>query len=82
MIDRNISLEINTSTLRKGHEHSMPDIELLSIYKDCGGTLVTIGSDAHFVSDLAADYQYASNLVSTYGFIKVYYERRKAIMIK
>lgn len=82
MIDKNIVLEINTSTLRKGHEQSMPDVDLLSIYKDCGGRFVTIGSDAHLVNDLAADFQYASNLASKYGFTKVYYEKHKAILIK
>lgn len=47
LINNGISLEINTSTLWKGYGISMPDDELLKLYYECGGRLVTVGSDAH-----------------------------------
>ena len=47
VIDRDIALEINVSTLWKGLGISLPTMELLKLYKDCGGKLITIGSDAH-----------------------------------
>lgn len=53
MISKGIVPEINTSPLRKGQTAPMPGRELLSIYRDKGGQLVTTGSDAHEVKDLA-----------------------------
>ena len=53
MLQKNIVLEINTSSLRKGLSAKMPSDELLEIYKDCGSTFITIGSDLHEVKDLA-----------------------------
>lgn len=47
MISRDIALEVNVSTLWKGLGFAMPDRELLSLYRDCGGRLVTVGTDAH-----------------------------------
>ena len=47
MIARDIALEINVSTLWKGLGISMPTPELIQLYRDCGGRLITIGSDAH-----------------------------------
>lgn len=76
MIESGIALEINTSSLRKGLTESMPDASLLTLYKECGGRKITIGSDAHFVKDLAADFGYANYLADTYGFQRVFYEKR------
>ena len=47
MIDKDIALEINVSTLWKGLGFAMPDREFLSVYRDCGGKLVTVGTDSH-----------------------------------
>ena len=79
MIGRNISLEINTSTLRQNLTETMPDKELLSIYRDCGGRYVTIGSDTHIPEDLSYGYQYAKSLIGHYGFKEVYYRGRLLI---
>lgn len=47
MCKHGVALEVNVSTLWKGHGFAMPDRELLTLYKQVGGELVTIGSDAH-----------------------------------
>lgn len=47
-----IALEINTSGLRQGLGHTMPKVDILSLYKSCGGEYVTIGSDAHKACDV------------------------------
>ena len=47
MISRNVALEVNLSTLWKGLGFSMPDTRILSFYHDCGGRLVTVGTDSH-----------------------------------
>ncbi len=47
MIANEIALEINVSTLWKGLGFSMPDKDFLTLYRDCGGRLITVGTDAH-----------------------------------
>jgi len=76
LVRKNISLEINTSSLRKNLTVTMPDKELLSIYKDCGGRYVTLGSDAHRVGELASGFLYAKELVRYFGFEEVVYRGR------
>ena len=38
-------IEINTSAKRYGLTETMPSIEILKCYRECGGRIVTIGSD-------------------------------------
>ena len=47
MIDRNIALEINYSSLRRGYPTFIPEIPILEMYLDLGGKLFSLGSDAH-----------------------------------
>lgn len=61
-------LEINTSALRKGESHAwMPGRELLTLYRQAGGTHVTLGSDAHSVADLCAGFVETMELVDDLG---------------
>jgi hypothetical protein len=47
MIPRDVALEVNVSTLWRGLGFAMPDREILSLYRECGGKLVTVGTDSH-----------------------------------
>ena len=71
VIDRDIALEINVSTLWKGLGISMPTMELLKLYKDCGGKLVTIGSDAHAPENLGKAIRKGYAILETVGFNEV-----------
>ncbi len=50
MTETGIALEINTSDCRRGYKIS-PTAELLKLYFDCGGSKLTVGSDAHAACD-------------------------------
>lgn len=52
LIQRDIALELNVSTLWRDMGISMPTLTLLKWYADCGGRAVTIGSDAHSPANL------------------------------
>ncbi len=82
MLSKDIILEINTSSLRKGLTKTMPDREILQIYKDNGGKYVTIGSDAHDVKDLGADNEAAKLLVQEMGLQEVVFQERKMCICK
>ncbi len=71
LIDRDIALELNVSTLWKGLGISMPTLELLKLYADCGGRLVTIGSDAHTPESLGRDIRKGYALLRTVGIDRV-----------
>lgn len=80
LLDAQASLEINTSSLRKGCPDIMPADEILEIYRDMGGKYVTIGSDSHVACDLAADYDKAKASAEKMGLeIAVYRERKRCM---
>ena len=52
--------------------------EILTLYRDLGGTLVTTGSDAHFPADVAKGVREACALLQACGFDRVtVYTRRQ-----
>ena len=81
LLEKDLVIEINTSSLRKGHAQTMPGKELLEIYKANGGKYVTIGSDAHIVEDVGADYTTAKSLLEEVGLQEVIYRQRKRQII-
>jgi histidinol-phosphatase (PHP family) len=76
IIEKEISLEINTSPLRKGYNEYYPSKEIIELYKNLGGTLLTMGSDAHNTDDIGADFEKIEiNEPLTFS----YYQKRKRI---
>lgn len=71
MEKKDIALEINTSTYAKGLGFCMPDCDILSLYRDCGGRLITVGSDAHSPKNLCAGYEYGVECAKKSGFDSV-----------
>lgn len=81
LLEQDMILEINTSSLRKGLTTTMPDSEILQIYKNNGGQFVTIGSDAHELKDVGADYETAQKSAEKSGLKIVVYKERKRILL-
>jgi histidinol-phosphatase (PHP family) len=52
LVRSEISLELNSSPLRKGLGFSLPSPAILRRYRDLGGKYVTMGSDAHNAEEL------------------------------
>ena len=71
LMARDVAMEINVSTLWKGLGISLPTMELLKLYKDCGGKLVTIGSDAHAPENLGKAIRKGYAILQTVGFNEV-----------
>ena len=61
-------IEINTSSHRYGLTDSMPSAELLKLYRDLGGSIVTIGSDSHAPAHLGTYIEDAKNELKELGF--------------
>ena len=56
LINRGIALEVNTAPLTKGMRYFNPLPDILSRYREMGGELITIGSDAHVPERIAGCY--------------------------
>lgn len=78
IVEKGIALEVNTSGLRQGLGETLPDLELIKRYKELGGELVTVGSDAHYLRDLGSNVADAIEMLKALGFkyITAFKERK------
>ena len=77
IIDRGIALEVNTSCLGTNYNVLMPDLPIIKRYKELGGYLLTLGSDAHKAERVAYGFEYALNELSKLGFQNIYYYKNR-----
>ena len=62
------ALEVNTSPYRKGIADTMPERELLELYRSMGGTRITLGSDAHTADGVGDGILEAAATLNELGF--------------
>lgn len=68
IVEKGIALEVNTSGLRQGAGTTFPHNELIKFYRELGGEMLTVGSDAHYANDLAADIEPTYGVIKSLGF--------------
>lgn len=61
-------IEVNTSSFRYGLPDLQPCTEILELYRDLGGTIVTIGSDSHEPDHLGSYIAYVQRRLAALGF--------------
>lgn len=61
-------IEVNTSCFRYGLPDWTPSRRILELYRDLGGKIITIGSDAHRSADLADHIPQAQRMLKELGF--------------
>ena len=82
LIDKGKGIEINCSGIRDGCG-PFPCAEILQLYRELGGEIVTVGSDAHNVGNAAACIREGHALLRDCGFDYVtVFRRRKPEFIK
>lgn len=82
LIEKGKGIEINTAGITKiGYPH--PHIAALRLYRQLGGEIITVGSDAHKKEDMGYGFDKAEELLNAIGF-KYYtvFKDRKAEFIK
>lgn len=67
-VDRGVGLEINTSGLRQPPRETFPGLAILRRYRQLGGEILTVGSDAHSTADLGRGIPQAVALARQAGF--------------
>lgn len=70
-------IEINTSGIRYGLNYCHPNIDILKRYKELGGEIITIGSDAHRIEDLASNFNSVYDILESINIknITIYHNR-------
>ena len=61
-------IEVNTSSHRYGLKDSQPSKDILKLYKELGGKIITIGSDSHKKEHLGAYIEETKALLKELGF--------------
>lgn len=65
------ALEINSSGLRQKYSKTFPDEDTVKMFRDCGGELITVGSDAHRAGDVGAGLSECYDIAVKCGFTNV-----------
>lgn len=83
LLDKGKGIEINTGGLDKGLRELHPCMDILKRYKELGGEIITIGSDAHRPEQLSQHFDRAAAALEHCGF-KYYtvFEKRVPEFIK
>ncbi|MFV0529686.1 MAG: histidinol-phosphatase HisJ family protein [Lachnospiraceae bacterium] len=79
VLHKGIGIELNTSGFKYGLQAPHPSVEVLKRYRELGGEIITVGSDAHHPDYVAASFEKARSLLKDCGF--AYYtmfQKRKA----
>ncbi len=83
LISNGKALEINTSGLRQPIGKTMPTENYVRRFRELGGELLTLGSDAHFIEHTGAgiDEGYAIAERCGFGYV-TYFKDRKPVQVK
>lgn len=68
LISKGKGIECNTSGLRKPLNATNPSSDILKRYRELGGELITIGSDAHSPEDVGYGFDAVTPLLKSCGF--------------
>ena len=80
IIKKDIALEVNTGAFRCGMTEPNPSVAIIKRYKELGGKLLTIGSDAHKTEHIGLHFTELPDLLLDCGFKEYHvYKNRVAI---
>lgn len=83
LVENGKGIELNTSGLRQKYGKTFPDLPLLRLYREMGGEILTLGSDAHCAEDLGKGIAAGMTLAQEAGFGYVcYFEKRKPVFVR
>ncbi len=73
IIKHGIAMEINTSGIGGFFGELMPDTEIIKLYHDMGGYLITIGSDSHTENNVGNGFDYLFRKLKELGIKNYFY---------
>ena len=86
-ISKNIALEANVASMNGYYSNALsepcPSEEIIKRYKELGGEMLTLASDAHKVDYIARNFTEMVKILKNIGFTKVcYFKNRKPVFIE
>lgn len=82
LIENGKGIEINTAGMRYGLSYFHPKLQILKLYKELGGEIITVGSDAHFPEDIGYGYRTVEKMLRDLGYKYIYiFKNRKKFPI-
>jgi histidinol-phosphatase (PHP family) len=79
LVERGKGIELNTSPLRRGQPDPCPSPQILRWYRELGGEILTLGSDAHAPSAVGAHIDEAMGMAKAAGFKHLATFRRRRV---
>jgi histidinol-phosphatase (PHP family) len=82
LIASGMGIELNTSGLRQPFGQTMPTPDIVKLYRECGGEIVTLGSDAHSAQDVGSGIPEGIAILQDAGFryLTVYKDRKPSFV--
>lgn len=77
IIKRGIALELNTSCTDTPYDEFLPNEAIIKRYKELGGYLITLASDAHVPKNAAHNFDKAAAFLKEAGFENIYYFKNR-----
>ena len=71
VIEDNKGIEVNTSSFRYGLKELTPERDILKLYHELGGKIITIGSDAHKAENVGERIPYIQEELKKIGFTDI-----------
>ncbi|MGI6677639.1 MAG: histidinol-phosphatase HisJ family protein [Dehalobacterium sp.] len=68
IIETGHGIELNTSGYNYSLNRTHPSLDVLKRYRELGGEIITVGSDAHAPANIGANFKLAYELLKTAGF--------------
>lgn len=83
LAEKGRGIEINTSGYRQKYGDSFPSLKYVKLFRDLGGEIISVGSDAHTVEDLGKNVKDGAETALAAGFKHLcYFKERKPQFIK
>lgn len=81
LVKRKKGIEVNTSGYRLLDE-PLPNFKILKLYKNCGGEIITVGSDAHSSDYLGYEFKKTYKNLIDIGFNKIATYNQREVIFK
>ena len=70
-------IEINTSGLRQGFGETFPNLRYTKLFREMGGEIISVGSDAHTAEDIGKNVRDGIEIAKAAGFTRIAYFKKR-----
>ena len=82
LIRKDKALEVNTGGFKYGLGHPNPHEDIIRRYKELGGKLITVGSDAHAPEHVGFEFARTAEILKSCGFREyAVFEKKKPVLL-